>query len=103
MEKKLLKHIQNFNLFNNQRKAWLVLSAFVVSAVAFIIVDRNQINLKMMWLLASGGCLTSVVWWYWTMRIIRQLIDHRKEESKILHEVIVAIKEIKEDVKKLPK
>jgi len=103
MDKKLLKHIQHLNLFNNQRKAWLTLSVFVVSAVAFIIVDWNQITPKMMWLLASAGCLTAVVWWYWTMRIIRQLIDHRKEESEILHDIIVVIKEIKEDIKKLPK
>lgn len=103
MDKKIFRHLQHLKAFNNQRKAWLVLSAFVVGAIITITVDWNNIQPNLLWLMASIGTVVAATWWYWTMKLIRQLIDHRREEYEILHDVVKSIREIKEDVKNLPK
>jgi uncharacterized membrane protein len=103
MDNKLFRHQKNLKAFNNQRKLWLKLSAFVVGAIITITVDWNTIEPKVLWAVALVGTVLAAIWWYWTMQVISQLIEHRKEESEILNDVITCIREIKEDVKKLPK
>jgi ABC-type bacteriocin/lantibiotic exporter with double-glycine peptidase domain len=104
MDKKLSRHLKNLKLFNNQRKAWLVLSAFVVLVIGKIVFDKTILeNHHYVWAMVAVGLTISVVWWYWTMRLIRQLIDHRQQESEILVDIVNSIKDIKEDVKNLPK
>jgi ABC-type bacteriocin/lantibiotic exporter with double-glycine peptidase domain len=103
MDNKIFRHLAHLKAFNNQRKAWLVLSAFVMITIVTITADWNHIESKLLWILASIGTAVAAIWWYWTMRIIRQLLEHRQEESEILHDVVQSIREIKEDVKKLPK
>ena len=104
MDKKLSRHLQNLKTFNNQRKAWLVLSAFVVLAIGKVVFDQTTLeNHHYIWAMISIGLTISVTWWYWTMRLIRQLIDHRRDESEILHNIVASIRDIKEDVKNLPK
>lgn len=103
MDKKLYNHLKHLKAFNQQRKAWLVLSTFVTGTIIAVTADWNNIEARLLWALALLGTIITVTWWYWTMRIIRQLIEHREEESEILHDVVVSIREIKEEVKKLPK
>jgi hypothetical protein len=104
MDKKISHHLTHLKLFDNQRKSWLVLSLFVVAAIVGIIYDWDGINqYHLLWAIASIGCTISVSWWYWTMKIIRTLIQHRQEESEILNDVVKCIREVKEDIKKLPK
>lgn len=100
MENKLTKHQTHLKAFDKQRKLWLVLSSFVVVAVSDIIFNWTTITSSyLIWALVSCGLLVAVVWWYWTMRLIHQLIDHRLEESEILHDIVVEIKDIKKEVK----
>ena len=104
MDKKLSRHLKNLKAFNSQRKAWLVLSAFVVLAIGKIVFNETTLeNHHYVWAMVSFGLTISVVWWYWTMRLIRQLIDHRQQESEILVDIVESIRDIKEDVKNLPK
>jgi membrane protein YdbS with pleckstrin-like domain len=100
MEKKLSKHQAHLKTFNKQRKGWLVLSALVVVAVCDIIFNWSFVTGNyMIWTFTSCGFIVAVVWWYWTMRLIRQLIDHRVEEAEILHDIVLDLKEIKKEVK----
>ncbi len=104
MDKKLSHHLKNLKAFNNQRKAWLFLSLFVVVSVGKIVFDWSFLESHhLLWAVATAGLVVSVLWWYWTMSLIRQLLDQRKEESEILVDIVQSIKEIQEDVKKLPK
>ena len=104
MDKKLSRHLNHLKLFNNQRKAWLGLSIFVIVAAGKIIFDQTVLDSHhYVWAMVSAGLIVSIVWWYWTMRLVRQLIDHRMEESEILVDIVNTIKDIKEDVKNLPK
>lgn len=100
MEKKLSKHQAHLKAFNKQQKGWLVLSAFVVIAVCDIIFNWSSVTENyLIWIFATCGFLVAVVWWYWTMRLIRQLIDHRVEEAEILQDIVVDIQDIKQSVK----
>jgi ABC-type bacteriocin/lantibiotic exporter with double-glycine peptidase domain len=104
MDKKLSRHLQHLKAFNNQRKAWLILSALVVLVIGKIIFDETTLeNHHYVWAMVAFGLTISVTWWYWTMRLIRQLIDHRRDESEILVDIVESIRDIKEDVKNLPK
>jgi ABC-type bacteriocin/lantibiotic exporter with double-glycine peptidase domain len=103
MDQQIFRHLKKLKAFNNQRKVWLLLSLFVMITIIIVTVDINYIQPNLLWTIVSIGVFIAAVWWYWTMRIIRQLIEHQQEESEILVDVVTTIREIKEDVKKLPK
>jgi len=85
--------------FDKQRKKWLALSTFVVIAVLGTVFDWNQIQYyKLEWALASLGTALAVFWWYWTMRIIRYLIDYKIKEHELLNEVVADIRSIKQEI-----
>jgi hypothetical protein len=102
MERKVYKHQKALQAFDRQRKAWLMLSALVTIAVGKIIFSWATIeDLHIMWVLVSAGLLVSVLWWYWTMRLIRELIQHQKEEVELFNDVVECIREIQKEVKNL--
>lgn len=100
MENKLInKHIEQLKKFDRQRKNWLRLSAFVVIAVLGILWDWEVIKqYRLAWWFGAAGLVISVLWWYWTMIVIRLLIEHRRDETEILYEIVRDIKEIKKDI-----
>lgn len=99
MSIKLKEHVEDLHKIDNQRKGWLVLSAFVVSAITGIIFGWNWVHSNhLIWLFVSAGLILAVVWWYWTMRLIRHLIQHKVTESEILTEVIEDIRYIKNNL-----
>ena len=96
MEQRLQKNLNDLTNFNHERKLWLMLSFFVVASIAGIIFGWNIIyQNKLEWALGSLGCVVSVGWWYWTMRVIRHLIRHKSEEYQILSDIIIEIRSIK--------
>lgn len=98
--KNIKNHVQELKKIDSQRKSWLILSAFVTAMISVIILHWTEVtNTRLLWVIASCGLLVAMVWWYWTMRLIRQLIDHRIEESKILQDIVLDIKDIKKEVK----
>ena len=100
MENKLSKYQAHLTLLNKQRKMWLALSALVVISILDIIFNWPSVTSGyLLWAFVSCGLLVALSWWYWTMRIIRQLIDHRIVESEVLHEIVTDIKDIKKEVK----
>ena len=85
--------------FEGQRKGWLVLSAFIAAIVAGIIFDWDSlVNNHAMWVVASLGLLLSMVWWYWSMRLIRFVLQYKIEETIILNDIITEIRDIKKSV-----
>ena len=98
---KLKQQAKDLTLIDGYRKAWLALSSLVVATVLGIIFGWNYIvGQKLAWVASSCGLLISMVWWYWTMRLIRYLIHYKITESHILEEIIVEIKEIKQEIVK---
>jgi ABC-type bacteriocin/lantibiotic exporter with double-glycine peptidase domain len=99
--KKIQKHIDEFNLINTQRKAWLILSAFVSVGVLGVILGWNFVQgSHLVWIVVCGGLLVSMIWWYWTMSIIRHLIHYKKTEAEILIDITKEIRNIKNTIVK---
>ena len=102
MKNLLNKNLSELKQFNKQRKLWLLLSLFVMTSISFIIFDWNHIQqYKLEWTMGSIGVVISAVWWYWTMRLIRHLIQHKTDEYQILSELITEIKDIKAHVREV--
>lgn len=103
MSKLLSVQIENLKLIDKQRKAWLVLSAFVIAVITFLIFDHEKVKVYgILWQIGVLGLTVSVVWWYWAMRMIRHLIKSRMEEILVLVELYESVKQVKEEVENLP-
>lgn len=104
MAQKINEIQKELNQFKKQRNFWIKLSLGVVITVTTIILEWNEIkSYHLEWVVASTGLIMSMTWWYWTMRLIRQLIDHRNQEVELISELISDIKSIKDEVAKLKK
>lgn len=102
MHEKLKNHIQDLKQIGFERRAWLVLSAFVVFSIGFIIFGSNQLEkLHILWIIGGIGLLISMVWWYWSMRIINKLVVHREEEIAVLNDLCIDIKEVRQEIREL--
>lgn len=102
MDNKLFNHIRKLTLLNNQRRAWLVLSCFVIISIFTIIYDWSFVGeYHLVWAVICFGLLVSSVWWYWTMRLIKDLITQRKDEALILVDIVHHIREVQNEVRKL--
>jgi len=101
MKATIKKHIEELHIINSQRKGWLVLSAFVGVGVLGIIFGWNTVQqYHLVWLVVTGGLIISMIWWYWTMKLISHLIHYKVTESEILMDIVADIREIKNEVKK---
>jgi hypothetical protein len=102
MVKTLQTHIEKIKQFDKNRIFWLRLSGFVAIAILLVIADITFFKVESLhWTLISIGLALSVVWWYWTMKMVKELLTHRLIEVEILSDIIKDIREIKEDIKKL--
>ena len=102
MEKRLKKHLDKLHAFDDERRAWLILSSFVVFAVLIILYSWDAIaHSKLVYAIGAFGLVLSVTWWYWTMRLIRHLIESKTDEYQLLTDIITMVRDVKEDVKKL--
>ena len=97
-------HIETLKKFDQERKSWLVLSAFVAVGILGIIFGWNAVQTNhLIWVVSSLGLIIAVIWWHWTMRLIRHLIEHKIFEAVILQDIVEDIRHIKDEVKNLPK
>ena len=100
MEDRLQKHLDLLKHLDYERRRWLLVSVFVVAAVLGVIYDWNQVvESKLAWVMVSGGLTLTVVWWYWTMRVVRHLIEAKQDEYYLLSDIVQSIRVIKVDIK----
>jgi len=96
MDNRLESQLFDLRKFDLQRKAWLVLSAFVMAVLIFVIFDhKHLVEHGILWQIGILAITVSAVWWYWAMRLISQLIQHRIAELEVLadlHETLVVVK-----------
>ena len=90
---------------NNQRRKWLIASSIVFVGIISLIFTwewLNHLDSKIVWwMITSIMLIISINWWYWTMKVIRQLIYHQKLEFTLLSDIIIEIKSIKKDLDKV--
>ena len=100
MENKLSKQLHELKEINRQRKAWLILSAFVMTVIAFTVFEWEIIETnQLIWAVLGIGATVSAVWWYWTMRTLNKLIHQRAVETEVLYDMVNDIREIKSEVR----
>lgn len=101
MDHRISDNLKDLNNLNKERIFWLRISAFVCISVLVIILNWNYfIENNLIWLFASLGLITTIIWWYWTMSIIRKLIGFKRIETEIMSELIVDLKDLKHNIKK---
>jgi len=97
----LLQHLEELKEMNWQRRAWLMLSALVLIVIVFLVFDNSTLeHQRLIWPFGVLGITLSVVWWYWSMRLIGRLITHRKEETEVLLDICESVKEMRDEVRK---
>lgn len=99
MDSKLFNNLKDLNNLNKERIFWLRISAFVSIVVLITIFNWTfLIQSNLIWVVASVGLITTVIWWYWTMSIIRKLIGFKTIETELINELISTVREIKTDI-----
>lgn len=98
------QHNKDMHKINEQRRLWLYASYIVATGVILLIFGWDWLsgfnNVSIWWVIVSLILLICMNWWYWTMKIIRQLLHHQQSEYKILSEIVKDIKEFKDQLKK---
>jgi hypothetical protein len=99
------ENTKDLEQINTQRRAWLYASSVVVVSAMFLIFGWDWLDnfhsKSVWWVTVSAIIILSVNWWYWTMRVMLRLLHHQKMEFHIITELIVEIKDIKNEVKQL--
>ena len=104
--KKLIEDNQKeLDRIHDQRRVWLWASSVVFWALIFIIfawdwIDGMQ-SKSIWWVIVSCMLLLSINWWYWTMRVIRRLVNHQAAEYDLLQSILHDLSSIKQDVRDL--
>jgi ABC-type bacteriocin/lantibiotic exporter with double-glycine peptidase domain len=102
LKQHLEQHLKQLEDIDRQRLFWLRISGFIAVSILFIIVDWKFVqSYDLSWIFITAGLISAVTWWYWTMMIIRKLLNHKTVESIIMIELVSEIKEIKKEVKNI--
>lgn len=97
--KKFKKDVESLNL---QRGIWVALSAAVFVCAVAVGLSWNflvDLDSRVVWtaVVFSGSAIT-VVWWYWTMVMVRRLLIHQDTVISILIEITSDVKTIREHI-----
>ena len=94
---------KDIDRINNQRRMWLYASSVVFSGIIFLIFGwdwLSGIQSKSIWWVIVGIMLIiSINWWYWTMRVLRIIIDYQSGEYALITTIISDIHILKKDIK----
>jgi hypothetical protein len=95
---------KSINKLNIERKLWLAFSGLVVFTSLFTVLFWYPVQAHhFQWIFVTLGIAVSMAWWFWTMRLIRIIMNHRLAEVEILQELIKDIRDIKNNVADLKK
>lgn len=103
---KLIESFQsNIIKLNDQRKRWLTFSSIIFVGIILLIAFTDNINNlhshSVWWTIGSIGLIISVNWWYWTLTLIRQVLQHQVSVIEILTEITSDVKVIRTDIQDL--
>ena len=103
----LERHNRDIDKLNNQRQLWLYASSVVLVAVLFLIFGWDWLSSlssrKLWWLIISSMILIAVNWWYWTMSLIKQLMEHHTNSIKVIKSLISDINAVRSDLTDIDK
>lgn len=103
--KSIKENQQDLEKLYNQRRYWLWASSVVFFGLVFVIFFWDWIDgfgsKSVWWFVVSCMLLISINWWYWSMRVIRKLIHHQSVEYGLLRLILVDLRKIKQDLKRM--
>ena len=101
----LEQHTKDLARINDQRRTWLWASSIVVFGIIFLIFSWDWLDdfhsKPIWWFIVSTMLIISVNWWYWTMRVIRILLDYNHAAYDLLSIIISDVKEARNEIKHL--
>lgn len=101
----LNKFRKDVRSLDNHRVIWLILSAVIFFGVILFGLSWNylvKLNSTPVWTTVLSGALTiTVFWWYWTMRMIRRLLEHQDMVIEILVDITTDVKKIKNHISEI--
>ena len=87
---------------NHDRIIWMYLSITVVAVSLALVYGWGKLiafDSHILWAFISAGTIVvAVAWWYWTMSLIRKLLDIQIDVVDIIKELTTDIKDIKVEV-----
>jgi hypothetical protein len=99
----LAKHADDIERINHQRRLWLYASSVVMVGIVGLIFSWDWVSelhsKSVWWVIVSVMLIISINWWYWTMSVIRRMLDHQKVEYDLLSCILNDISLAKEDIK----
>jgi uncharacterized membrane protein len=99
----LEQHAKDLEKINNQRRLWLYASSVVLTGIIFLIFTWDWLDHfhshTLWWAIVSTMMIICVNWWYWTMRVIRILLNHQEAEYDLLSSVLNDISKAREEIK----
>ena len=105
LKKVIDKHAEELDRMNSQRRLWLYASSVVVVGILILMFSWDWLDefhsKSIWWLIVSSMLIVSVNWWYWTVKVVKRIIDHQRAEIELIGEIITDIKEVKIDIREL--
>ena len=103
LKKVIDKHAEDLNRINDQRRWWLYASSIVIVGILCLMFAWDWLDgfhsRGIWWLVVSMMLVISINWWYWTMKVLRRIIEHQKTEFELIGVIITDIQEVKKDIK----
>jgi len=93
--------IQILKALENQAARWIVLG--IAAVVFYLIIILNWSLIDRYHLLIPLGALAAagtMIWWFWTMKIVTTLLNLQRDESMSLDEILKEVRAIREEVQK---
>ncbi len=101
MDKQLINNLKNLNRLNNERIFWLKFSSLISLLAILILLTWDYLIISnAIWFVAGFAIIVTIIWWYWTMTIIRKIIGFKTIETELLGELIKDIRDLKENIRK---
>jgi len=99
------RYEKDLEKLTRQRYYWLWASSIVFCSSIVLIFGWGWLDdlrsKSVWWIIISLMLIISINWWYWTMRVVRKIIDHQALEYYILKSIAEDIKKFKKELQEL--
>jgi len=93
--------IQIISELQEQARGWIILGVGVVIFYPVIFFNWNTIErLNLLLPLGIVGISGTIVWWFWTMRIVFKLLNLRGEDTLRFDEILKELRTIRRELQK---
>jgi hypothetical protein len=101
MAKNINQSLDTLHSLNKERVFWLKISIFIVLTLLLTIFNWGYLaDTNIVYILTSLGLTISIIWWFWTMMIIRKLITFKIAETELLKDIVDNVQYVREKLQK---